>query len=90
MGYPILGLDYVIAVDASLGTGGSPGGIGAVLSQKQNNQEVVISYFSRSLRDHEKNYTCFATELLAAEQALLHYPHLSKAPGQPSWLIINR
>ena len=87
VGYPILGLDYVIAVDASLGTGGSPGGIGAVLSQKQNNQEVVISYFSRSLRDHEKNYTCFATELLAAEQALLHFSPFVK--GSRTTIVVD-
>ena len=34
---------------------------------------MIFSYFSRTLRDHELNYTCFATELLAAEQSLLHF-----------------
>ena len=73
VGYPILGLPYVISVDAALGARGRPGGIGAVLTQRQDDLEVVISYFSRTLREHELNYTCFATELLAAEQALLHF-----------------
>ena len=78
VGYPILGVPYVISVDAALGSRGHPGGIGAVLTQKQHGQEVVISYYSRTLRDHELNYTCFATELLAAEQALLHFSQFIK------------
>ena len=46
-------------------TDASGDGIGAVLSQIQDNLERVIGYFSRTLSEAEKNYCVTLRELLA-------------------------
>ena len=59
LGYPKNDGLFILDTDAS-GVG-----IGAVLSQVQNNQEVVITYGSRTLSPQEKNYCVTRKELLA-------------------------
>jgi hypothetical protein len=73
---PVLGLpDYtkpfILTTDAS------DLGIGAILSQKQEGKERVISYFSRPLNKAEKNYSITEKEAMAMVKAIMHFrPYL--------------
>lgn len=73
---PVLGLpDYtkpfILTTDAS------DQGIGAILSQKQEGKERVISYFSRPLNKAEKNYSITEKEAMAMVKAITHFrPYL--------------
>ena len=64
-------LPFIVYCDASAGTtlvnGQSlAGGLGVVLTQKwEDGKERVISYASRKLHTHEKNYSAFLLEMLA-------------------------
>jgi hypothetical protein len=43
-----------------MGTADTPGGLGAILTQKDKyDNYYAISYASRQLKDHEKNYSPF-------------------------------
>lgn len=64
---------YHLFVDASQGTEGEPGGLGAVLLQEQQGQKRVISYASKGLEDHEKNYSPFLLEIKAMTWAIDYY-----------------
>ena len=71
LGYPDPNLAYILDTDASLE------GIGAVLSQVQDDQERVISYYSRALGSAERNYCVTRRELLAVVKAVNHFrPYL--------------
>ena len=75
---PIVGfvdpdLPYRLACDAAHGTPERPGGVGAILSQMVDGKEKVIAYFSRALRDHEKNYDPFNLEQLALVASLDYF-----------------
>ena len=71
LAYPRNDREFTLAVDAATGDTTNPGGLGAVLTQKNDKgQECVVSYASRSLRDHEKNYSVFLLEQLAATWAI--------------------
>lgn len=48
-------------------------GIGAMLTQLQNNKEVVIAYMSKSLNKNERNYSTTERETLAVITALEHW-----------------
>jgi RNase H-like domain found in reverse transcriptase len=53
--------------DAATGTTDTPGGLGAILTQMdQYDNYYAISYASRQLKDHEKNYSPFLLESAAA------------------------
>jgi len=56
-----------------LDTDASDRGLGAVLSQEQNGQEVVIAYASRTLSRPERNYDVTRRELLAVVYGLKSY-----------------
>ena len=69
---PILGLPteedrFVLDMDASLFP------IGGVLSQTQNEEEVVIAYASRSLRISQRRYCTTRREMLAAVVMCTHF-----------------
>ena len=69
---PMLGLPqdewtYYLDTDASYV------GLGAVLSQEQNGQEVVLAYASRTLSRPERNYDVTRRELLAVVYGLKNY-----------------
>ena len=52
--------------------------IGAVLSQKQGDQEVVISYGSRTMSSSERNYCVTEKELLSIRYFIEYYSHYLK------------
>ena len=60
---------FIIDTDAS-GVGQ-----GAVLSQLQNGEEKVISYFSRCFSKSERNYCVTRREFLAVVMAVKHFHH---------------
>ena len=69
---PVIGFSksdgqYVLTVDAATS------GLGAILSQISDQKETIISYWSRTLRDHEKNYTPYMLEMTAVCSALEHF-----------------
>ena len=69
---PVIGFSksngqYVLTVDAATT------GLGAILSQINGQKETIISYWSRTLREHEKNYTPFMLEMTAVCSALEHF-----------------
>lgn len=67
LGYPDFTRPFILETDASLN------GLGAVLSQQQENGMVVLSYASRGLREPERNmqnYSSMKLELLALHWAV--------------------
>ncbi|XP_011858923.1 PREDICTED: uncharacterized protein LOC105556439 [Vollenhovia emeryi] len=58
-----------------LDTDASNVGIGAVLSQKQEEKERVIAYFSHVLNKAERNYCVTRRELLAIVEAIKFFRH---------------
>ena len=67
LGYPDFATPFVLYTDAS------DTAIGAVLSQFQNNKEIVISYWSRQLTKLERNYSTIQQEALAVVGALKEF-----------------
>lgn len=53
-------------------TDASTKGIGAILMQKENGEEKIIEYASRSLTKEEKNYAIAEKEALAIRWAVEH------------------
>ena len=66
LAYPKEGIEFHLYTDACTGDAFSAGGFGAVLTQWQEGKERVISYFSRTMQKHERNYSAFLAELAAA------------------------
>ncbi len=67
LGYPDFKREFIVETDASMD------GLGAVLSQQQENGKVVIAYASRTLRPQERNmnnYSSMKLELLALKWAV--------------------
>lgn len=67
LAYPDFSLPFIVEVDASLK------GLGAVLSQEQGGQRVVIAFASRALKPHErgmKDYSSLKLEFLALHWAV--------------------
>lgn len=58
-----------------LNTDASNIGIDAVLSQRQEEREVVIAYYSRVLSKAEKNYYVTRRELLAIVDSVRNFRH---------------
>jgi RNase H-like domain found in reverse transcriptase len=67
MAFPKADRQYALITDAATGTADTPGGLGAILTQvdKEGNF-YAISFASRQLKDHKKNYTPFLLEAAAA------------------------
>jgi RNase H-like domain found in reverse transcriptase len=67
MAFPRADRQYALITDAATGTADTPGGLGAILTQKDKfNNFYAISYASRQLKDHEKNFSLFLLESAAA------------------------
>ena len=68
--YPSFGRDFLLETDAS-GVG-----LGAILSQKQEDGSIrPIAFASRTLFAHEKNYGISELEALAVVWAVKHFRH---------------
>ena len=67
LGFPTEDDRFVLDTDASLFA------IGGVLSQIQNEEEVVIAYASRSLRISQRRYCTTRREMLAAVVMCTHF-----------------
>ena len=50
-------------------------GLGAVISQRQDETEKVIAYASRVLGDRERRYSTTKKEMLAMVYAIKHFRH---------------
>ena len=61
--------EFVVDTDAS------DVGIGCILSQLQNGEERVIAYYSRTLRNPERNHCVTRKELLAVIAAIGQFHH---------------
>ena len=67
MAYPRSDRQYALITDAATGTAETPGGLGAILTQiDKSGNHFPISFASRQLKDHEKNYSPFLLEAAAA------------------------
>ena len=69
LGYPNEHDRFILDCDAS------GYGIGAVLSQVQNGEEVVIAYASNALSKVERNYCCTRRELLSIVRYVKQFRH---------------
>ena len=70
LAYPSFGRDFLLETDAS-GVG-----LGAILSQKQEDGSIrPIAFASRTLLTHEKNYGISELEALAVVWAVKHFRH---------------
>lgn len=63
------------ATRLELHTDASNKAIGAVLNQYVDDKPLPVGYYSRVLKDNERNYSTTEKELLAAHDALLHFRH---------------
>ncbi|KAK3107513.1 hypothetical protein FSP39_016272 [Pinctada imbricata] len=69
LAFPTENDPFILDTDASLT------GIGAVLSQIQNGEEVVIAYASKSLNKSQRRYCTTNRELLAVVTFVRHFRH---------------
>ena len=68
--YPQFDRDFLLETDVS------GAGLGAVLSQNQNDDTIrPISYASRTLQPHEQNYGISELEAMGVVWAVKHYRH---------------
>ncbi len=70
LAFPKPGVPFVLATDASF-----EHGFGGILLQQQEEKMRVISYFSRALKGHERNYSAFLLEMAGAAQAIEAFHH---------------
>ncbi len=64
----------MLIVDARTGNDKAIGGMGAILCQtNEQGKQRVISYASKQLAKHEKNYTPFLVEMAAMIWAMEHF-----------------
>jgi hypothetical protein len=67
MAFPRSDRQYAVISDAATGKADFYGGLGAILTQvDKNGNHLAISFASRQLKDHEKNYSPFLLEAAAA------------------------
>jgi hypothetical protein len=67
MAFPKADRQNALITDAATGTADTPGGLGAILTQvDKDGNFYAISFASRQLKDHEKNYSPFLLEAVAA------------------------
>ncbi len=74
--FPRKDRQYALITDAATGDSNNPGGMGAILTQvDQEGKFYVIAYASRKLVKHELNYTPFLLEMHAAVWGMEHFSH---------------
>ena len=88
LSYPRRDRHYCLITDAALGDENNSGGFGAILTQIDKTGDYhVISYASRKLVTHEKNYAPFLLEMQAACWAMDHYDNYLR--GRPFTLMTD-
>jgi hypothetical protein len=71
MAYPRSDITYAIIVDASTGAETIEGGMGAILCQIDKTRKFhAVSYASKQLIKHEKNYSPFLLKMDAVVWAM--------------------
>jgi len=74
MAFPRLDCQHTLITDAATGTADTPGGLGAILTKVDKDSKFyAISFASRQLKDHEKNYSPFLLEAAAAVWGIDHF-----------------
>ena len=68
--------EFHLYTDASGGTDGKEGALGAALMQMQNGNKRMIAYASRKLRAHERNYPAGLLEKQAVVYSIEHFRHM--------------
>jgi hypothetical protein len=82
MAYPRSDRTYALIVDASTGTDAVEGGMGAILCQIDKTGKFhAISYSSKQLIKHEKNYSPFLLEMDAVVWAMEYYQEQLRGRG---------
>ena len=72
--YPRADRPYALIVDSATGSETKEGGVGAILCQADDKGNFqVISYASRALSKHEKNYSAFLIELTGCAWGIEHF-----------------
>jgi RNase H-like domain found in reverse transcriptase len=67
MSFPKADWQYALIMDAATGMADTPGGLEAILKQVDKDRNFyAISFASRQLKDHKKNYSPFLLEAAAA------------------------
>lgn len=69
LGYPDMAKPFILDTDASGYV------VGAELSQLENDKEVVVAYYSKSLSKTERQYCVTRRELLAVGMVIKHFHH---------------
>ena len=88
LAYPRKNRQYALTTDASIGDDDHPGGLGAILSQiDEDGNHLAIGYASRKLTDFEKNYTPFLLEMQGALWGIEHFQYYLK--GRPFLLFTD-
>ena len=74
LSFPSPKREFILSTDAAAGDDKNPGGLGAVLSQRdERGVERVIAYASRTLRPNEQNYSAYLLEAAAVCWAVDHF-----------------
>jgi hypothetical protein len=101
MAFPRTDRQYTLITDAATGTADTPGGLGAILTQVDlDGKFYTISFASRQLKDHEKNYLPFLLKAAAAvwgitslqqifERKKIHPLHGSQTSGK-TWTFAQQ
>ena len=77
--FPDFNKEFTLYCDAAVGDATHKGGLGAILTQVDEEGTVVpISYLSRTLKPHEEKMTAYALEMKAATWAIKNYHHYLK------------
>jgi hypothetical protein len=79
MAFPKADRQYALIPDVATGMADTPGGLGAILAQvDEDGNFCAISFASRQLKDHEKNYSPFlleAAEYPKGKRFILYMDH---------------
>jgi hypothetical protein len=74
MAFPRTDRQYALITDAATGTADTSGGLGAILTQvDQDGKFFAISFALRQLKDHEKNCSPFLLKAAAAVRGMDHF-----------------
>jgi RNase H-like domain found in reverse transcriptase len=74
MAFPLTDREYALITDATTGTADTPRGLRAILTQvDQHRKFYALSFASRQLKDHKKNYSPFLLDAAAAVWGMDHF-----------------